>query len=177
MSSLRPCLVGFGVSLVLAGCAAVTERPADLGTPEIATGPRAGSDVVQIARKYVGAPYRWGGSGPSGFDCSGLVRYVYAQVGVELPHNAAKQYGLGAPVAREDLQPGDIVFFDRLRHNGIYIGEGRFIHARQTGKRVAIAGLDEAWYAERWVGARRVEPPQALQPLPALQPVGDDQER
>lgn len=177
MSSLRPCLVGLGVSFVLAGCAAVTERPDDLGTPEIATGPRAGSDVVQIARKYVGAPYRWGGSGPSGFDCSGLVRYVYAQVGVELPHNAAKQYALGAPVAREDLQPGDIVFFDRLRHNGIYIGEGRFIHARQTGKRVAIAGLDEAWYAERWVGARRVEPPQALQPLPPLQPVGDDQER
>ena len=83
-------------------------------------------------------------------------------------HNAAKQYALGAPVAREDLQPGDIVFFDRLRHNGIYIGDGRFIHARQTGKRVAIAGLDEAWYAERWVGARRIEP---------LPPVGDDEER
>ena len=131
---------------------------------------------MQIARKYVGAPYRWGGSAPSGFDCSGLVRYVYAQVGVELPHNAAKQYALGAPVARDDLQPGDIVFFDGLRHNGIYLGEGRFIHARQTGKRVAIAGLDEAWYAERWVGARRVEPPQALQPLQPLQPAGDDQE-
>ena len=183
MSSRRLCLVGLGVSLVLAGCAAVTERPADLGTPEIATTPRAGSDVVQIARKYVGAPYRWGGSAPSGFDCSGLVRYVYAQVGVELPHNAAKQYALGAPVAREDLQPGDIVFFDRLRHNGIYIGEGRFIHARQTGKRVAIAGLDEAWYAARWVGARRVEALQPVPPVPPLpppqplQPAGDDLER
>ena len=177
MSSLRLCLVSLGVALVLAGCASVTERPADLGTPEIATAPRPESDVVQIARKYVGTPYRWGGSGPSGFDCSGLVRYVYAQVGIDLPHNAAKQYALGAPVAREDLQPGDIVFFDRLRHNGIYIGQGRFIHARQTGKRVAIAGLDESWYAERWVGARRVGSPQALQPLPPLQPVGDDQER
>jgi cell wall-associated NlpC family hydrolase len=138
----------------------VTERPADLGTPEIATASRTGSEIVQIARRYVGARYRWGGAGPSGFDCSGLVRYVYAQVGVELPHNAARQYALGSRVEREDLQPGDIVFFDRLRHNGIYIGAGRFIHARQTGKRVAIAGLAEAWYAEHWVGARRVEPPQ-----------------
>ena len=168
MSGVRPCLVGIGISFVLAGCASVTERRADLGTPEIATSPRTGSGIVGVARKYVGAPYRWGGSSPSGFDCSGLVRYVYAQVGVDLPHNAAKQYALGAPVAREDLQPGDIVFFDRLRHNGIYIGDGRFIHARQTGKRVAVAGLDEAWYAERWVGARRIEP---------LQPAGDDQER
>ena len=168
MSSVRPWLLGLGVSLLLAGCASVSEHPADVRTPELTTAPRGGSDVAHIARKYVGASYRWGGSGPSGFDCSGLVRYVYAQVGVELPHNAAKQYALGAPVARENLQPGDIVFFDQLRHNGIFIGEGRFIHARQTGKRVAIAGLDEAWYAERWVGARRLESPQ---------PASDDQER
>jgi len=159
VSGVRRCLLGLAVSFVLAGCASVRERPADRGTPEIATRPRPASSIVEIARTYVGAPYRWGGSSPTGFDCSGLVRYVYAQVGVELPHNAAKQYALGAPVAREDLRPGDIVFFDRLRHNGIYIGDGRFIHARQTGKRVAIAGLDEAWYAERWVGARRIEPP------------------
>ena len=104
------------------------------------------------------------------------MRYVYAHVGVELPHNAAKQYALGAPVARDDLQPGDIVFFDGLRHNGIYVGEGRFIHARQTGKRVAIAGLDEAWYAARWVGARRVEALQPPLPVQPLQPASDDQE-
>jgi cell wall-associated NlpC family hydrolase len=168
VSSVRPCLVVLGVSFGLAACSSVVERPADLGTSEVATSRRLGSGIVEIAQKYVGAPYRWGGSSPSGFDCSGLVRYVYAQVGVELPHNAAKQYALGAPVSREELLPGDIVFFDRLRHNGIYIGDGRFIHARQTGRRVAIAGLDEAWYAERWVGARRIEP---------LQPAGDDQER
>ena len=117
---------------------------------------RRGQRVADIARKYVGTPYRWGGASPSGFDCSGLVRYVYAQVGVSLPHNAAKQYRYGLPVSRDRLESGDLVFFDRLRHSGIYIGGGRFIHSRQTGKRVSIASLDDNWYAEHWVGARRL---------------------
>ena len=117
---------------------------------------RRGQRVADIARKYVGTPYRWGGASPSGFDCSGLVRYVYAQVGVSLPHNAAKQYRYGLPVSRDRLESGDLVFFDRLRHSGIYIGGGRFIHSRQTGKRVSIASLDDDWYAEHWVGARRL---------------------
>lgn len=126
---------------------AVSERPADA---------ERGRRVVAIAKKHVGAPYRWGGSSPAGFDCSGFVRYVYAQVGVSLPHNAAKQYRLGTPVSRDNLQPGDLVFFDRLRHNGIYVGNGRFIHSRQTGKRVAIARLDGEWYSDHFAGARRL---------------------
>ena len=126
--------------------------------PGLARGPesRRGQRVVDIARKHVGTPYQWSGSSPSGFDCSGLVRYVYAQVGVSLPHNATKQYRLGTPVSRDRLEPGDLVFFDRLRHNGIYVGNGRFIHSRQTGKRVSIARLDEEWYAAHWAGARRL---------------------
>jgi cell wall-associated NlpC family hydrolase len=111
---------------------------------------------VSIARSHLGAPYRWGGSSPKGFDCSGFVRYVYAQVGVSLPHNAAEQYRHGAPVSRHHLEPGDLVFFDHLHHNGIYIGNGRFIHARRPGKRVSISTLDDEWYAARWVGARRL---------------------
>ena len=126
--------------------------------PPVASEPESRQlpDVVTVAKKHLGTPYRWGGSSPQGFDCSGFVRYVYAQVGIALPHNAAKQYRHGVPVPRDELQPGDLVFFDRLRHTGIYVGDGRFIHAGRVGKRVGISTLDERWYSARWVGARRL---------------------
>ena len=111
--------------------------------------------VVGIAMRYLGTPYRWGGADPSGFDCSGFVMYVYAQVGVSLPHNAAAQYGYGTPVSRSALQPGDLVFFNGLGHNGIYIGGGQFIHSPHTGDVVKISSLS-GWYASTWVGARRL---------------------
>ena len=149
------CTIVVVASALLAGCAKVSVPiPIDPRSPEAARG----RTVVAVAKQYVGAPYRWGGSSPEGFDCSGLVRYVYAQVGVSLPHNAAQQFRLGTAVTREDLEPGDLVFFDRLRHNGIYVGDGRFIHARQTGRRVGIANLDDAWYASHFDGGIRLDP-------------------
>jgi cell wall-associated NlpC family hydrolase len=111
--------------------------------------------VVGVAMQYLGIPYVWGGSSPSGFDCSGFVMYVYAQVGVSLPHNAAAQYGYGASVSRSELAPGDLVFFNGLGHVGIYIGGNQFIHSPHTGDVVKISSLT-GWYASTYYGAKRL---------------------
>ena len=125
-------------------------------TPPPPDGSRA-SQVISIAMQFLGVPYQWGGSSPAtGFDCSGLMSYVFAQVGVSLPHHAAAQYGYGVPVSRDQLQPGDLVFFDGLGHVGMYIGGGQFIHAPHTGDVVKISSLYDSWYASTWVGGRRV---------------------
>jgi peptidoglycan DL-endopeptidase CwlO len=127
-------------------------------TPEGATvaPPSRYGGVVGIAMGYLGTPYVYGGSSPSGFDCSGFVMYVYAQIGVSLPHNAAAQYGYGTPVSKDQLAPGDLVFFNGLGHDGIYIGGGQFIHSPHTGDVVKISSLSDSWYAATWVGARRL---------------------
>ena len=114
-----------------------------------------GQRAVALAMRELGTPYVWGGESPSGFDCSGLVWYVYGKLGVSLPRVAAAQYGAGRHVARSALRAGDLVFFDHLGHVGIYIGGGRFIHAPHTGTVVQISSLT-GWYSETYVGATRV---------------------
>jgi cell wall-associated NlpC family hydrolase len=125
----------------------------NVGGGGIAPPPTHGG-VVGIAEQYLGVPYVWGGASPSGFDCSGFTMYVYAQVGVSLPHNAAAQYGYGSPVSRGNLAPGDLVFFDGLGHVGLYVGGNTFIHAPHTGDVVKYSTLT-GWYASTYVGARR----------------------
>jgi cell wall-associated NlpC family hydrolase len=129
----------------------------DAGTYTVDVPAARYSQVVSIALQYLGIPYVWGGASPStGFDCSGLIQYVYAQVGVSLPHHAASQFAYGTPVSREQLEPGDLVFFNGLGHAGIYIGGGQFVHAPHTGDVVKISSLYDSWYNATWVGGRRL---------------------
>jgi NlpC/P60 family len=122
--------------------------------------------VVSIASRYLGVPYKWGGARPkTGFDCSGLVQYVFAQLGVSLPHYAAGQWyspdAVWIPPYR--LQPGDLVFFTgpdgtpaAPGHVGIYVGDGYLIDAPHTGAFVRVDSLDERWFANKYVGAKRI---------------------
>jgi cell wall-associated NlpC family hydrolase len=112
--------------------------------------------AVEIALRYLGTPYRWAGASPAGFDCSGFVMYVYSRIGIRLPHSSWMLWGVGKPVARTDLRPGDIVFFNGRSHVGIYIGQGRFIHSPHTGDVVRVTRLSESWYGRTYDGARRI---------------------
>lgn len=126
-------------------------------TPEGSTvaPPNVHGGVVGIAMRYLGVPYVWGGASPRGFDCSGLVTYVFAQIGVSLPHSTYALWNMGTPVSRDQLQPGDLVFFNNLGHMGIYIGGNQMIHAPHTGDVVKISSLS-GYYTSAWVGARRI---------------------
>jgi len=115
-----------------------------------------GMRVVDYAKRFTGIRYEYGGSSPrSGFDCSGFVRFVYSHFGLSLAHSSYAQFDRGRRVSRSALRPGDLVFFDGLGHVGIYVGNGRFIHAPHSGTRVRIQTLG-GWYSSRFVGARRL---------------------
>ena len=109
--------------------------------------------AASIALQYLGVPYVWGGSSPSGFDCSGLVMYVYAQLGISLPHYTVAQWSSTIPISSSEMQPGDLVFFNGLGHVGIYIGGGQFVDAPHTGSVVRIDSLGSFGGFD---GARRV---------------------
>ncbi|MHB9148541.1 MAG: C40 family peptidase [Thermoleophilia bacterium] len=112
-----------------------------------------GNPVVEVAMRYVGVPYVWGGASPSGFDCSGLVQYAFGQLGVSLPHSSRALFDVGVAVAREDLRPGDLVFFGSpIHHVGIYVGGGNMVHAPYTGANVRVNSISRSNYT----GARRI---------------------
>jgi cell wall-associated NlpC family hydrolase len=128
-----------------------------------APGERENEDVIQEALARRGTPYVWGGASRGGFDCSGFVCYVFAkQRGLNLPHSASAQSRLGTAVRQEELRPGDLVFFTTYRagvsHVGIYLGDGRFIHAANRRRGCRIDTLTTGYYRQRFVCARRLSP-------------------
>ena len=112
------------------------------------------------AISLLGAPYKWGGAGPTAFDCSGLVQFIHDQLGIHAPRTAAEQFSAARPVRMSGLEPGDLLFFrikgSRVSHVAIYTGEGRFIHAPQTGRPVELRMLDDGYYRPRLAGAGRL---------------------
>lgn len=113
--------------------------------------------LVAAALAMRGKPYRYGGTTPDGFDCSGLVLYSYKQFGIDIPRNSYKQYRASKPVRNRNMQPGDLVFFrtngSYVSHVGIYIGNNQFVHAPGTGKVVRVESMDDAYYSKTYVGA------------------------
>lgn len=123
------------------------------GPPE----PTKAELAARFALEEVGVPYRWGGESPTtGFDCSGLVRWAYGRVGIDLPHNSYALYSQGRRVSESSMEPGDILFFEGLGHVGLYLGRGRMVHAPQTGRNVEVVRLASTNYGARLIGARRI---------------------
>lgn len=122
----------------------------------------AGQSAVEVAKQFLGVPYVYGGTSPKGFDCSGLMQYVYAQLGYSINRVAADQMKNGIPVSREELVPGDLVGFysspgsGYVSHIGMYVGDGMMIHAPHTGDVVRFTSIDGSYYGSRFAGGRRI---------------------
>ncbi|QJB58426.1 C40 family peptidase [Pseudodesulfovibrio sp. zrk46] len=153
------------VLLAAGGCATKSVAPPPGASPQSVKHSAAkgkAASVLRMARSVIGAPYRWGGESPrSGFDCSGLVWYVYRQNGISLPRVSWQQFGAGSSIKYGQLRPGDLIFHKvekgaKSLHVGIVTDRGTFIHAPSSGKRVMESSLNNTYWREHYVGARRV---------------------
>lgn len=116
--------------------------------------------ILKTANGYLGVPYVYGGTSPSGFDCSGFTHYTFLKNGITIPRTAATQYTIGTAVSKSNLKPGDLVFFTTtstaVSHVGIYVGNNKFIHASSGSGKIIISDLSNTYYASHYVGAKRV---------------------
>lgn len=150
------------IGLVLTGCAGGPRRMEPVGHPtSIKPAPEgAGDRVAALALAQLGQPYRFGGDGPEGFDCSGLAQYVHQQLGISLPRTAVQQRQQSIPLDRSELVAGDLVFFTMgprllVDHVGVYVGNGRFVHAPRAGSPVRLSRIDDSAYGRRFAGGAR----------------------
>ena len=157
------------------GARAPVRADASAGAEEILVrGPVSGDDVIRVARRYLGVPYRWGGETPRAFDCSGFVQYVFGEYGIAMPRTAREQAGVGIAPFPGDLQPGDLLFFYGGRgaqHIALYVGGDSIIHASSTGRRVRFDKLsgsrtNPTWFRRRLIAVRRVLPAEGVFRLP-----------
>jgi cell wall-associated NlpC family hydrolase len=165
MCRIPPALL-LTAALAAGGCASTDRaRPSPFPVPGGHRAPEdisrsTGSAVAHLALTYVGIPYRTGGATPAGFDCSGLVEYVFAQHGIPVPRTVAEQYRAGRKVKRDDLEPGDLVFFSTVAagasHVGIALGGDDFVHAPSGRGEVRVEHLKAKYWADRYIGARRI---------------------
>jgi cell wall-associated NlpC family hydrolase len=151
------------LALALGACASTPNRApaASSGSTKPSGSTKAaGEQAAGYAQTMIGKPYRYGGSSPSGFDCSGLVLYSYKSAGVALPHNTDKQRSMSRQVKVADLRRGDLLFFNqegkKYGHVGIYVGQGRFVHAPSSGKSVRSDRLDSPYWKKHLSEARRI---------------------
>ena len=145
-----------GLLAVLSGCASPPAR--QTGGDRGAT-VEAGERAVFTAMQMVGVPYRYGGSTPNGFDCSGLVQYAYGAAGVQLPRTAEQQYSATESLTLEQARPGDLLFFRdgrRISHVALYLGQGRFVHAPNRGRNVSLGSFADGYYRSHFARAGRV---------------------
>ncbi len=148
------------VLALLGGCASPPAR--EPGRPASAVtdaGEPAAERAVFTAMQMIGAPYRYGGSTPDGFDCSGLVQYAYDAAGIRLPRTAAQQYSATDSLTLEQARPGDLLFFRegrRISHVALYLGQGRFVHAPNRGRNVSLGSFANSYYRSHFARAGRV---------------------
>lgn len=154
------------VALLAAGCSTEPYRPPANARVPVTSPPQPpapaserGAEIVRVASGLVGSPYRYGGSGPREFDCSGLVFFVHEQLGIRVPRTAAEQAAAASPVDALALTPGDLVFFtessSQITHVGIYAGNGQFVHAPKSGRPVGYGSLFDDYYLHNFAGAGR----------------------
>ncbi len=164
------CVV-LGVLIIAAGCASPQPKREVTSKPDVVTHKKAGrrstaassatgNQLVSLAENVVGSPYKYGGSSPKGFDCSGLVYYTHNKLGIKVPRTTRQQARHANKLSMSDIRPGDILFFriygNGISHVGIYTGNNQFIHAPQSGKYVSYASITDPFWRERLVKAGRL---------------------